>query len=322
MKIVVRTHASPGIGFGHLNRCQILAEAIRRIGGDVSLIVNDHPSIHSFVGSSNIQNLQSTNLSEWPAADGCIVDLYCYDVSFYEALRKKYKHIIIFDDFEFQVPHSVSAVINGNICTQSTQYPAHLQTFTGIKYFLMRTEFIGKRQSLNAQNVLVCMGGSDPENQTTRLLEILSKLTARSIDAVFGPGFEDKAVIQKWSTHPQITTHFAVSNMSDLMKNAAFCVSGAGSMMYELAYMGVPIACMSLIDHQRLIAEAFSKEKAAIYLGYFDEITDFQIASQLQILDKDEQTRSKLGQMAQTLVDGKGSQRLASDLRTWLLRDC
>ncbi|SVE14560.1 uncharacterized protein METZ01_LOCUS467414, partial [marine metagenome] len=39
MKIVIRTHASPGIGFGHLNRCQILAEAIRRIGGDVSLLV-------------------------------------------------------------------------------------------------------------------------------------------------------------------------------------------------------------------------------------------------------------------------------------------
>ena len=322
MKIVVRTHASPGIGFGHLNRCQILAEAIRRIGGDVSLIVDDHPSIHSFAGSSNIQNLQSTNLSEWPAADGCIVDLYCYDVSFYEALRKKYKQIIIFDDFKFQAPHSVSAIINGNIYAHSHKYPDYVQVFSGVQYFLMRPEFLGKRQFINAQNVLVCMGGSDPENQTTRLLEILSKLTARSIDAVFGPGFEDKSVIRKWSTHPQITTHFAVSNMSDLMKNAAFCVSGAGSMMYELAHMGVPIACLSLIDHQRLIAEAFSKEKAAIHLGYFGDISDFQIASQLQILDKDEQTRSKLGQIAQTLVDGKGSQRLASDLRTWLLRDC
>lgn len=321
MKIVFRTHASPGIGFGHLNRCKILAEAIRWKGGDVTLLVDDHPLIHSFAGSSNIKYLQGPNLSEWPSADSCIVDLYCYDSSFYETLREKYEQVVIFDDFEYKVPHSVSAVINGNICAQSTQYPDHLQTFAGIKYFLMRSEFLGKRQSSNAQNVFVCMGGSDPENQTNRLLKILSKLTARSIDAVFGPGFEDKAVIQKWSAHQQVTTHFDVSNISNLVKNAVFCISGAGSMLYELAHMGVPIACLSLVDHQRLIAETFSEDKAVIYMGYFNEITDSQISSQLHILDKDEKTRKELGQKAKTLVDGKGSQRLANDLMTWLLRN-
>ena len=321
MKIVFRTHASPGIGFGHLNRCKILAEAIRWKGGDVTILVDDHPLIHSFAGSTNIQYLQGNNLVDWPAADGCIVDLYCYDSAFYKSLRKKYEHIIIFDDFVFKVPHSVSAVINGNIFVQSSQYPKHLKTFAGIKYFLMRSEFLGKRQSINAQNVLVCMGGSDPENQTNRLLEILSKLTSRSIDALFGPGFEDKSVIQKWSTHPQVSTHIDVSNISDLIKDAAFCITGAGSMLYEIAHMGVPTACLSLIDHQRLIAEAFSEDKAAIYMGYFDEITDSQISSHIHILDKDEQTRRELGQKAQTLVDGKGSQRLANDLMSRLLRN-
>tara|TARA_Y100001970_G_C14239879_1_gene864219 strand:+ start:2262 stop:3230 length:969 start_codon:yes stop_codon:yes gene_type:complete len=318
MDFVIRTHASPEVGFGHLNRCKILSDAIRSEGGQVKILVNSHPSIKNFVNDSKIKFFKDINHIEWPDADCCIVDLYCFETLFYKKLSKIYKKLIIFDDFNYKVPSYVSGVINGNIYAKREKYPIKIKSYIGVDYFLMRTEFLGKKQFANAKNILVCMGGSDPEEQTDRVLKVLSEVTKRKIDVVFGPGFEDKLVIQKWSSHPRTNIHISVSNMSFLMERAAFCVSSAGSILYELSHLGIPTICISLIEHQRLIAEAFSKINAVNYIGYFDEISNSEIAREIKILDQNKSIREKLSKNSRFILDGLGSQRLAKELMNWI----
>jgi len=320
-KLVIRTHASPDVGFGHLNRCLILAEALRQYGCDVDVYVNSHPSIQEFIKTLKIHYLAASNIDDLPQADACVVDMYCYDSEYYKELRKKYKKIIIFDDDELDIPEGVSAIINGNIYAKKNNYPKTIFCFAGIKYFLLRTEFLGKQKSPHAKNIFVCTGGSDPENQTTRILSLLSKVTVRQIDVVYGPGFDNESIMSEWSSHPQIKSHYAIDNISELMQDAAYCVTGAGSIMYELGYMGVPVACLGLAKHQRIIAEHFERKEAVVNLGDYSKASDLDIMKNLKIMDADANMRMKLGRNIKQLIDGKGSKRLACDLTKWINDD-
>ena len=110
---------------------------------------------------------------------------------YYKKLRAFYDKILIFDDYKYIVPNYVSGVINPNLHADKKFYCPGIRLFTGRKYLLIRNEFFNINRRKNSNRILLCVGGSDPENQMDRLLSILIKASKRPIDAVFGPGFEN-----------------------------------------------------------------------------------------------------------------------------------
>lgn len=320
LRFVIRTNCSFELGMGHFNRCCVLTEELRKIGQEAVLLVNSDADAKMFVVSKGVpvQFVSDDDfVNDWPEADACIVDLYQYDDQYYGILKSKYQKIIIFDDIRFHVPLEVSAVINNNIYANASDYPSHIKCFVGPMYYLLRQEFFGKHVLSDAQNVLVSMGGSDPEGQTMRIVEILLEITSRHINVVFGSGkpIENLGAIL---THPQVTFYTVVSKISLLMERAAYCVSGAGSMIYELIYMGVPIACFSLSKNQRLIAKTLSAMNALLYLGHYNEIKDSIIYEKLKGIDVRKDSRERMVKNATGLIDEKGSGRLAQELTNWV----
>lgn len=320
MRFVIRTNCSFELGMGHINRCCILAEELRNIGQETFVLVNSDANAEMFVLSKGIpvQFVSDDDcVHDWPEADACIVDLYRYDDQYYRILKKKYQKIILFDDVRFHVPLEVSAVINNNIYANANDYPSHIRRFVGPTYYLLRQEFFRKQVLSGPQDILVSMGGSDPEGQTMRIVEILLKITSRHINVVFGSvkTIEDRGAIL---AHPQITFYTVVSNISLLMERAAYCVSGAGSMIYELIFMGVPIACFSLSENQRLIAKTLSAMNALLYLGHYNEVNDSILYEKLKGMDVRKDSREQMVKNAAGLIDEKGSRRLARELTNWV----
>ena len=146
------------------------------------------------------------------------------------------------------------------------------------------------------------MGGSDPANQTTRILNLLIQSTKRHIDAVFGHGYKDKNEIDAWEENEQITTHYAKSNLHEIMSNAKFSICGAGTMIYELAYMGVPTLSLSLIEYQRIVANSINERNATLYLGHFNEVSDQEIINQIKLRENrfgfEPEVTAKIGKLA------------------------
>lgn len=264
----------------------------------------------------SVDAVQSADL--WPGADACIVDLYEYRAEYYRVLSKKYSRIVIFDDDTFQVPERVAAVINPNIYADSSLYPPGIKAFVGSRYYLLRPEFTECPQgSYKGEHLLICMGGSDPEGQTGRILSIARRITDRPIDVVFGaPGCEPSLV--EYSGMSGVMVHTAVRRMRPLMERAAYAVVGAGTLLYELAYMGIPAACLCLADNQRMNAEVFAGKMAALFIGHHTHVSDDAIAATLVKLEKDSALRSTIRTNAQKMIDGRGAERLAKDLATWI----
>jgi UDP-2,4-diacetamido-2,4,6-trideoxy-beta-L-altropyranose hydrolase len=318
--VLLYTHASSQIGGGHLNRCIILGEALRRRGHVVSLLCNADSLVDEFAKSIDwVTQIADPAQITWPEVDVCIVDRYCYDDSFFVELRRHIDLIAIFDDVRFCVPADVAAVINTNLYADISDYPHGIKAFVGGHYALLREDF--RRQNARRSytgRALVCLGASDPERQMERVLSSIILSTQRRIIAVYGPGFEDLALIERWRNFPNIETHHAPNDYCSILAGVDFVVCGAGSMLYEVASLGLPAIAIGLADNQDLLGKAFHKSGGCIYLGMHDQVTDYQITLAIISLDRDEERLNLMRQSQLSLCDGVGANRLALDLESWL----
>lgn len=309
--IVLHTMASPESGYGHLNRCLILSQALKNKGAIVHLLVIGDQAVRTFLSAFPWAVVYGQPPAEWPPADLCIVDMYCYDDDYYTQLRRHYEFIGIFDDVEYHVPKHVCCVINPNLYADASRYPPGIRVFHGAEMVLVRQDFLTSHKSTHQDRILVCVGASDPTNQMDRILRILTSVTAKPIDAVFGPGFEQEEVIERWRHNAQVNCHCSVRNMEQLMQHVCYAVTGCGSMLYECAVMGIPCACLCLAENQKLLASAFQGAGAIEFLGCYQKVSDIEIEHRLTSFDTEQKVRQSMANRAQKLIDGHGADRLS-----------
>jgi spore coat polysaccharide biosynthesis predicted glycosyltransferase SpsG len=95
---------------------------------------------------------------------------------------------------------------------------------------------------------------------------------------------------------------------------ADIAVSAGGSTCWEMTFMGVPLAIISLAENQKPIAEGLDWYGAGLNLGRHLSINDADIAKLLRLLICDRRRRAQMSQYGQHLVDGHGSARVATKL--------
>lgn len=319
MQILFRADGSSSIGLGHLNRCMVLAEELEERGADTMMLVRDNNAAREFLQKENARFIpEEYPVCRWPDADACILDLYGVRAPFLEELHARYGKVIAFDDGYLEHDPGVTAVINYHLYADATGYPSGKKTFLGPSYYLLRRDFTDSIPAITDKtNVFVCMGGSDPENQTSRIVDILLKTTSRHIDVVLGPGFEDTEVVTRLENNPRVFLHHSPKRLARLLSRSAYAVTGAGTMLYELAFLKVPTACLVLADNQRRTAHAFMERKAAFNLGNHTTATDDELAVSLRKFE-DERFRREMSHNAGTVIDGRGAGRLADSLVEWL----
>ena len=315
LKFVILTNVSSGIGYGHYNRCIILARKLKK-KNQVTLIVNAEKKIKLFKQKPWIKINFKKNF-EFPKADVCIVDKYNYKEKFYRKLRSYYSRIVIFDDIKYLVPKYVTGIINPNIYNSKTFYPSNIKIWSGKKYILLRDEFTKSRKKVKKNSVFLCVGGSDPVNQMDRLLNILSSKTKYKINAVFGHGFSDKKIIRKWKDNKKIKIYFGINNISNIMSRAVYSISSSGSMIYELMAMKIPTICMSLAENQINIGKSLIKSKTVSYLGHYDQVSDKNILNKIEKIEKKSLIIREIKELK---FDKYGSKNLANDLTEYFLK--
>lgn len=318
---VLYTHASAAVGLGHLNRCLILGAALRRRGQTVALLCSPDAMAEQFAhGIDWFRTIDTNDPQAWPQADLCIVDRYCYDTRFYADLRQHYELIAIFDDIEYRIPQHVAAVINTNVYADASRYPHGVRIFAGAQFALLREEFKhqGRRHATQTNRVFVCVGGSDPERQMGRLLTIVTQTTQRHVVAVYGPGFEDRALIEQWRQHPRVETHQTPTNLAELMAGTDYAVTAAGSMLCEVAGVGLPGIAIGLADNQERLGKAFENHGGCRYLGMHGPLQDSELAAAIEELDKDSRLLVTMEKAQRQVCDATGDDRLALELHSWL----
>jgi len=339
--LVVRADGNSVIGVGHLMRCFSLAQAWKDGGGFVTFMTacssdNLLDRLYS-EGFRVVRMLEpSLDAEEWAKTGSIlrgerdawvVVDGYHFGVSHHKKIREQGNPLLVIDDMRHLESYYVDLILNQNFNAESLAYPCGKYThlLLGTRYVLLRREFrqLEKRNReipRRCRSILVSMGGADPYNLTLKILNALDVIEGKiSINIILGPTNPNWQSVLDFAqvSHRNITVIEAPDKMAELMCQADLAVTTGGSTTWELCYLGVPSLQIIVAKNQEAIACELADKGVTVNLGWHDAVTETDIAVAAQKLIADADKRRSMSVRGQSIVDGKGAERVVSTMRSF-----
>jgi spore coat polysaccharide biosynthesis predicted glycosyltransferase SpsG len=164
-----------------------------------------------------------------------------------------------------------------------------------------------------AGRVLVCFGGSDPEDVGGRLGTAIAAAATRAggtVELVLGADYAgdlagragDLAIVRD------------PPDLLDRLVGADLAVIGAGTMKFEVACLGRPMLLTAVADDQLPVGPPFAGTGAALWLGDGRTLEPESAAEAVSGILASPDSRLELARRAHALVDGEGARRVAEAL--------
>ncbi len=270
-----------------------------------------------------LRNLKTSNQKQ-PIV---VTDGYHFDLTYQKAIHEAGYKLMVIDDYNHLPYYEADILLNQNINAQELKYSCSRDTICllGCKYLMLRREFLqykGFKRAIpyKARNILVTMGGADPDNVTLKVLKALSLLNDSGIEVkvIIGPSNPNLDVIKSKIVHSGLPISPIISpppeKMPELMAWADLAITAGGSTCWELAFMGVPSLIITVAENQKGIGEGLEKAGAARNLGWFFEIDLNEFRNEIRTIIYDYIIRKEMNLKGKYLVDGLGLERIFSEV--------
>lgn len=341
-RVAIRADASVQIGTGHVMRCLSLASVLREQRTDVVFLCRDLDGHlcdliaergHAVLRLPRSEELkldwqsdaeQSLAALDTTAIDWLLVDHYQLDARWESRMRALAPKLMVIDDLADR-RHRCDVLLDQNLSeAMELRYEKLVapscRQLLGPQFALLRREFIDALRELHVRTgelrrMLVFFGGSDPGNETAKVLEAIRRLGSKvpQVDVVVGSSNPHHAEIARLCRElPGAHYHFQIDNMAELMARADAAIGAGGTTTWERCCLGLPALVTILADNQVALTEAVAKRGAIINLGWADKLSADDYANAIAAL-----TPAQLLQMSRRgmeLVDGKGTERVAQAL--------
>lgn len=349
--LFIRADSGIEIGIGHMMRCYALAEILKKMDFDVYFISrklkgnicdfiakkgykvyylptkNQNKKQNKFSKDSNKKTIKKDALETTKILTNhndkslwLLVDHYDLDIRWESVLRKFVKKIIVVDDLANR-KHDCDLLLDQNLYGHMNKrytelVPKNCKKLLGPKYTLLRSEFsklrstITKRKKL--QNILVSFGGSDPRNETTKVLQAIKILNRKNftIDVVVGNVNPHKEKIKKLcSSIPNTTFYSNIDNIGVLMSKAHLAIGAGGSTTWERCCLGLPSIVSIISNDQAEVIKLLAKKNCVINLGNFQNLTSHDYVEAIKRMNN--KIIAKMSSNCMKIVDGLGCFRVA-----------
>jgi len=316
------------MGTGHVMRMIGLGQAWRALGGDVRFVGQTAP----LTGRLKAEGFDCVELArvhpapedaqallaETDTGDWIVIDGYHFDTTYLKTIRDNGRRTLVVDDYFDRGEYPADILLNQN--PDGPDYPYAQESGTlllGTRYILLRKEF-QRGDSLRetperAADILVTLGGADPDNVTGRVLDGikatgLSGLRVTIVAGAANPNLDDlQGRINPLPCACELLTN--VADMPALMTRADLAVSAGGTTTWELCFFGVPFLAIEIAGNQRGVIRELDRHGAARSLDRAASVGD--IATELKRLIQDREARQAMQAAGVRLVDGKGAMRVA-----------
>ncbi len=257
--------------------------------------------------------------------DLLVVDHYGLNERWEQKLRPIVGRIMVIDDLADR-RHDCDLLLDQNRLASSDNcydglVPADCRNLIGPGYALLRPEFVRMRaeseQARDPHRLFLFFGGSDPTDETGKVLRALTMLTDYELtaDVVAGQTNPRRAAVEKTCRQMHgVTCHSQVDNMAELMARAGLGLGAGGVTTYERCCLGLPTLITAIAENQIAIGEGADKHGVARYLGRSSEVTVEMIAEAIVPFLRDATIGVQMAAKARALVDGHGAQRVAEEL--------
>ncbi len=262
---LLRADGGPEIGLGHVMRSLALGEGLVELGWKVALASSGAPTAvlqaaeaasiahHQIGGPSGAGEDAEQVASLRP--DLVVVDGYHFHGSFYRTLGKhRCAHAVIDDNSETKASEPI-LVLNQNPHAQASMYARFPEAtlLLGLGFVLLRRAVreIGPAESQERirPRVLISIGGSDPLDLTISIAREAAQLDV-DLRVAIGPsncrGNEIRGMVETIDNASVVDPRAYAAELA-----ASDCaIIGAGSTLWEAAYLGVPTIGLIVAENQ------------------------------------------------------------------------
>ncbi|TWI72370.1 UDP-2,4-diacetamido-2,4,6-trideoxy-beta-L-altropyranose hydrolase [Desulfobotulus alkaliphilus] len=258
-----------------------------------------------------------------------VLDHYSIGSQWERQIRPFTSKIMVLDDLANRT-HDCDILLDPNRNPDSDDYkpltPSHCTLLLGSAYVLLREEFINMQaQSLERRNcpalnnILITMGGTDPNNNTGRILKYLQEspsIKDLNISVVLGSQAPHLKTIQQQIKLLSCTTQLYIDtkNMATIMAENDLAISACSSTSWECCYMGLPAILLVTAENQKFLADSLKKNSS---LWIFNN-SDYGISKIPEIiteLKKNNDAFKKINPQNQSLIDGRGKERIIDQIK-------
>lgn len=330
MLVVIRADCSLQIGTGHVMRCAALAMRLRRYQAKVHLLCCGLSSLLKSwleINSILVHILEPAVACDWNLdayhtinlcrslgnIDLLVVDNYQLDFKWELSLRPYVRRILVIDDLANR-KHDCDFLLDQNLRRNSeTRYEPYLplsaKTFLGPCFALLRPEFdapgLIRSRDGKLKRLLIFFGGTDPGNQSLKVIKALHLLDLNDIfvTLILGDSHCDPPSVYSCATGmTNIEIIRFSSKMSLLISHADLAIGTCGVAAWERCLLGLPSINVITAENQREDAEILHEFGAIFNLGDSDNVHANHIADAVLALRNDQSRLASMSIKAQSIM--------------------
>lgn len=300
-RFLFRVDGSPLIGYGHIFRTLSIAHELIKRGHNLSYLSKADPELRKLFERSEIDHIfferdhEGNDIEilkqyiDQLCPDSLLIDSYAFNESDLRHLKDETSLLISIDDNgEMHFPSHI--VINGNAHADKLDYSGDPDTdfLLGLDYSMLREKIrtlTPRERTGELERLLITLGGSDINDYTPVVLEAINHLF-EDVDVVIGPGFKPVNVnrIKEIAGSKNIELHFQPQYIEVIMNRADLAISAAGSTLYELIALNVPLLAIIQADNQMNLARELDERGLIINLGHHASLTKDRIREVIKSL--------------------------------------
>ncbi len=322
MRVVLHADASPTMGTGHVMRSLALATALKRQGHEATLAFAE--IIEALRTRADALGIPVVERDHAPRdADWIVVDGYHLDAVARADLAELVVPRLVVDDLGTKCGDA-AIVLNQNLYATPAG-PSHArregELLAGPSYALLGPELTDvdpeRLQPPIADRILVTMGGADPNDATSAVVDALTGLAGTPIVRVLlGAAHPTPGAVQARADASGFEVVRDAPSLAPHLEWSELVVSACGSSVLEVARFGRPLVGVVLADNQQAVASAAQREGLGVVVGRHPTLEGAALARTVDAMRTDASFRALAAKRGPELVDGRGAERVAHILRT------
>ena len=341
--ILFRVDAGKEIGLGHYKRCLAISNQLNGTAKSLFLtkteeIINLNKESQTIKIKTDYDIKQQITLTE-NIIKKFNVDVVLCDINnkmssdqpgdytyYLDKISKMNILLVSFEDFKI---YDVSSDIIIIPYIGANKIPINKRKNTtyllGPKYFIIRDEFMmyRKKNPCNeVRNILIGMGGSDSNNLTKIIIQsILGILQNIHLNIIKGPLNKfNYDYIKRMLNKSKISfeIHESPEDISRLMGISDLGIISSGLTQYEASVIGLPTIVISLNDYHKQVVDEYAKMDSIISFGILNSSKTEILEKTISNLINDQYLRKRMSINGKNILDGKGIERLISNIKNKL----
>lgn len=255
-KIYFRADAGLDIGYGHYIRCLALADMLK-IDFDCTMFTQSPTEyqLREAAGICNVVALPADDTRfnkflDYLTGDEIVVlDNYFFTTDYQCSIKNKGCKLVCIDDMHDK--HYVSDVVINHCIEDKLLFDIESYTHLciGARYALLRGAFFKTYNYKKSIPWVICFGGSDQYNLTSKAIQALQNNGVQHIVAIVGDGYQYKEDLQQYKGI-KVLSGLSADEMAILLAKSENVICSASTICYEALSQKCRVYAGWYVDNQ------------------------------------------------------------------------